>query len=179
MIPLSTLPCFSHAQLGTPAKEPPMAVEMAGAALNPDVSSVTCLAAAQAIENRARVRSAAAEKTSGCCCSSRHDRIGNVSVTYFIGLAGCRQGPDFLFMKKIIATSTNPASLASLTNGDVDWLERPTPRTHASGDKEPSRDRSTVVMGQGTWDVGKKLGELCLAEPPTVNFSPEHSLTMR
>jgi dihydrofolate reductase len=61
-------------------------------------------------------------------------------------------------MRKIIAyLATSVDGFIARPNGDVDWLDRPRPPGNY-GMGAFIRSIDTVVMGRGTYDIGKKLG---------------------
>ena len=74
-------------------------------------------------------------------------------------------------MRKIIASlAMSVDGFIARPNGDVDWLERPMPRGNYGLDKF-FKSIDMVVMGRGTYEIGKKLGGPLFMFPTTVILS--------
>ena len=74
-------------------------------------------------------------------------------------------------MRKIIASlAMSLDGFIARPNGDVDWLDRPMPKgNYGLGKFFKSIDM--IVMGRGTYDIGKKLGGPLFMFPTTVILS--------
>jgi dihydrofolate reductase len=74
-------------------------------------------------------------------------------------------------MRKIIASlAMSLDGFIARANGDVDWLDRPSPKGNYGMDTFV-KSIDTMVMGRGTYEVGKKLGGPLFMFPTTVILS--------
>jgi dihydrofolate reductase len=74
-------------------------------------------------------------------------------------------------MRKIIASlAMSVDGFIARTNGAVDWLDRPSPKGFY-GMEDFFKTIDTMVMGRGTYEVGKKLGGPLFMFPTTVILS--------
>ena len=74
-------------------------------------------------------------------------------------------------MRKIIAElAMSVDGFIARPNGDVDWLERPSPKGFY-GMEEFFKTIDMMVMGRRTYDIGKKLGGPLFMFPTTVILS--------
>ena len=74
-------------------------------------------------------------------------------------------------MRKIIASlAMSVDGFIARPNGDVDWLERPSPKGFY-GMEDFFKTIDMMVMGRGTYEVGKKLGGPLFMFPTSVILS--------
>jgi dihydrofolate reductase len=74
-------------------------------------------------------------------------------------------------VRKIIASlAMSVDGFIARPNGDVDWLERPSPKGFY-GMEDFFKTIDMMVMGRGTYEVGKKLGGPLFMFPTTVILS--------
>ena len=74
-------------------------------------------------------------------------------------------------MRKIIASlAMSVDGFIARPNGDVDWLERPSPKGFY-GMEDFFKTIDMMVMGRGTYEIGKKLGGPLFMFPTTVILS--------
>lgn len=74
-------------------------------------------------------------------------------------------------MRKIIASlAMSVDGFIARPNGDVDWLDRPSPKGHY-GMEDFVKSIDMMVMGRSTYEIGKKLGGPLFMFPTTVILS--------